>query len=220
MIKHEDQLYLFRLISTLLKKNIECYAFGGTAMMFYGYKGETKDIDLLFENSGDRDEFIRVIKLLGFNETSPIKVYLPEKLRDKNRPLMFKRDDIRFDLFLKKVIHTPLSPAIKNDKFAVHDFVGKCTMKINVMRKEHIVMLKSITERDNDLNDIITILKSDKNFNWDYLIEEIIWQFNQGNSWILLDAEKTFIELKKQVLIPENSLKKLYSNKEKKKVKK
>ncbi len=51
MINTEDQEALFTLISTYLKKNVTCYAIGGTAMMFYGYKTTTKDIDLVFHNN-------------------------------------------------------------------------------------------------------------------------------------------------------------------------
>ena len=49
MIAYEDQMDLFRLVSRNIKRDLECYAFGGTAMMFYGYNDETKDIDLLFD---------------------------------------------------------------------------------------------------------------------------------------------------------------------------
>ena len=83
---------------------MECYAFGGTAMMFYGYKDETKDIDLLFKDESSRDEFVGALKKLGFDETTLINVYIPEKLREKNIPLMFKRDESRFDIFTKKFL--------------------------------------------------------------------------------------------------------------------
>src|SRR3989338_7183906 len=103
MITYEDQMDLFGLISMNIKKDLECYAFGGTAMMFYGYKDETKDIDLLFEDESSRKEFISAVKKIGFEETSLLKIYIPEKLRDKHRPLMFKRDDFRLDLFVSKI---------------------------------------------------------------------------------------------------------------------
>ena len=61
MITQEDQLKLFEFLSKEIKKDISCWAFGGTAMMFWGYKEETKDIDLLFDTHQDRDEFIDII---------------------------------------------------------------------------------------------------------------------------------------------------------------
>ena len=145
MITHDDQMALFVLISRNLGKNLECFAFGGTAMIFYGYKDSTKDIDLIFEKEKDREEFIRTIKELGFSEASPFKIYIPEKLRDKNRPLMFKRGDIRFDLFARQIFRTKINPRMKEDLYAIHDFKESHTLKVKVLRKEHIVLLKSVT---------------------------------------------------------------------------
>lgn len=210
MITHEDQMSLFRLISSRINKDIECYAFGGNAMMFYGYKDSTNDIDLLFEKEDPRKEFIEAIKELGFEESSPIKIYIPEKIRDKHRPLMFKREDYRFDLFVKKIFKTVLSQGMKEELYAVHEFKGKCALKIKVLRKEHIVQLKTVTERDKDFEDILTIMKKDKNFDWQYFVDEIVWQHKNGDSWALLDAEKMMKELKEYVFIEEKYFKQIY----------
>lgn len=211
MITYEDQMNIFELISKAISKNIECYAFGGTAMMFYGYKDETKDIDLLFEDEASRDEFVKAIENLGFNETTLVNIYIPEKLRDKNVPRMFKREDSRFDIFLKKIFKTVISPRMKEDLYAVHDFKGINNLRVKVLRKEFIVLLKAVTERDRDFEDILTIVKKEKTFDWQYLIDEVIWQYKHGDIWVLLDTEKMLIELKKYVFIEQKYLKQLYS---------
>ncbi len=212
MITHEDQLNLFKLISKEINKDIECYAFGGTAMMFYGYKDETKDVDLFFGDADLRKEFIEAIKKLGLEETTPTKIYIPEKLRDKNRPLMFKRDDWRFDLFAKKIFHTVISPRMKEDIYAIQEFKGNKILRIKVMRTEHIVQLKSVTERQNDFDDIRTIIEKDKNFNWQYLIDETIWQHRHGDSLALIDVEKMMRELKKYIFIEQKYFKQLHQD--------
>jgi len=216
MITYEDQMDLFRLISRNIKRNLECYAFGGTAMMFYGYKDETKDIDLLFEKDSDRDEFIKALEALGFSETTPQNIYIPEKLREKDVPRMFKRDDNRFDIFSKKIFKTVISPRMKEDIFAMHEFKQKRNLKVKVLRKEHIVLLKAVTERKNDFDDIRAIVEKEKNFDWQYLIDEAIWQYKHGDSWVLLDAEKIIRELKKYVFVEEKYLKQLYEAQTKK----
>ncbi len=48
-INVKEQEELFNLIGRTLKKKIECYAVGGTAMMFLGIKETTKDIDLVLK---------------------------------------------------------------------------------------------------------------------------------------------------------------------------
>lgn len=210
MITYEDQMGIFDLISKGISKDAECYAFGGTAMMFYGYKDETKDIDLLFEDEASRDEFVKSINNLGFSETTLANIYIPEKLRDKNVPRMFKREDSRFDIFLKKIFKTVISPRMKEDLYAVHDFKGKNNLRVKVLRKEFIVLLKAVTERDRDFEDILTIVKKEKTFDWQYLIDEVIWQYRHGDSWVLLDTEKMLMELKKYVFIEQKYLKQLY----------
>ena len=70
MISYTDQMQLFTVIGKEISKDIRCYAFGGNAMMFYGYKDETKDVDLLFDEDADRDEFLQVLQRLGFQQQS------------------------------------------------------------------------------------------------------------------------------------------------------
>jgi hypothetical protein len=210
MITHNDQMDLFRLISNNISMNIKTYAFGGNAMMFYGYKDETKDVDLLFEDEKQRSNFIKAIKRLGYEVTSPFKIYIPEKLRDKSRPLMFKRENSRFDLFVKKIFRTQLSPKMKEDLYAVHEFKGKHNLKINVLTKEYIVLLKAITERDKDFEDILTIISKEKNFDWQYVVDEAVWQHKHGDSWILIDLDKVMRELKKDVFIEQKYFRQIY----------
>ena len=213
MITHEDQIDLFRLVSKHIKRDLECYAFGGTAMMFYGYKDETKDIDLLFEKDTDREEFVKALKALGFSETTPQNIYIPKKLREKDIPKMFKRDDNRFDIFSKRIFKTMISPGMKEDIFAMHEFKQNRNLKVKVLRKEHIVLLKAVTERKNDFDDIRSIIEKEKNFNWQYLIDEVMWQYKHGDSWVFLDTEKMIRELKKYVFVEEKYLKQLYAAK-------
>ncbi len=210
MINQKDQQDLFKLISANIKQDIECFALGGTAMMFYGYKDETKDVDLIFQNEEQREIFIEALKKLGYQETSPITIYIAEKLKDPNKPLMFKRGESRFDLFVKKVFQTILNPRMKEDIFAIHQFKTKHTFTIKVLKTEFIVLLKAVTERDKDFEDILTIVKKDKMFDWNYFLDEVLWQTQHGDGWVLLDVEKMMQELKKYVFIEEKYFKKLY----------
>ncbi len=210
MISYDDQMDLFRLISDGIERDIELWAFGGNAMMFYGYKDETKDIDLLFDEVAERAEFISAIEKIGFVEGGLRNIYVPEKLRDKHKPLIYFRYDIRFDLFFKKVFKTLISPKMKEDLFAIHDFKGKNNLRVKVLRKEHIVLLKAVTERQNDFDDIRTIVSKEKRFDWPYLVDEAIWQHRHGDSWILLDVEKMMKELKKYAFIEQKHLRRLH----------
>lgn len=48
MINLEEQISLFKIIGSQLKNKVECIVIGGSAMMFYGAKNATKDVDLVF----------------------------------------------------------------------------------------------------------------------------------------------------------------------------
>lgn len=210
MITYEDQMELFRLISTAITMDVECWAFGGTAMMFYGYKDETKDADLLFEKEAQCDEFKRVLEKMGYFEKPAVDVYVPEKFRDKRKPIMMQRYDSRFDIFVKKIFKTVLSQRMRDEVYSVHDFKGKHNFRVNVLRKEFIVLLKAVTERQNDFDDIRNIVEMEKNFDWRLLIEETIWQYRHGDSWVLFDVEKAMKELKKYVFIEGKYIKQLH----------
>ncbi|MFA4886655.1 MAG: hypothetical protein WC595_00420 [Candidatus Nanoarchaeia archaeon] len=211
MITYHDQIELFTLMSKQLKRDVVCYAFGGNAMMFYGYKDETKDVDLLFEDEKGRQDFIEALKEAGYKETSLFKIYTEDKVKEKNAPLMFKRGEGRFDLFVKKIFRTVLSPKMKEDLEAVHDFKDKFNLKVNVLKKEHLVFLKAVTSRQNDFDDIKTIVKKEKHFDWQYFVDEVVWQYQNGNDWAVLDAEKMMKELKEYVFIEEKYSKQLYA---------
>ncbi|MEK6950916.1 MAG: hypothetical protein AABX13_04305 [Nanoarchaeota archaeon] len=210
MITYQDQMELFRLLANAIKKDITCYAFGGNAMMFYGYKEETKDVDLLLEDQESRREFTLALRSLGYMETSATRIYLPEKLKDPNAPLVYKKGEGRFDLFIGSIFRTLLSPKMKEDLFAVHEFKSEHTLTVKVFNSEFIVLLKSVTSRDRDFEDIVTIVKKDKHFGWQYLIDEVLWQYQHGDSLVLLDVEKMLQELKKYVLVEEKYFKQLH----------
>ena len=215
MISQQDQQALFAFIGKQIQKKTTAYAFGGNAMMYYGYKDETKDVDLLFEKEEEREEFLRVLKTMGYEDASLLRIYVPEKLKDKYKPIVVKKEDGRFDLFVKKIFQTLLSPKMKDNVFAVHEFKGKYTLTVKVLRKEVLVILKSVTSRERDFEDIVTIMRNEKNFNWEYLLEEVRWQVEHGDGWILLDVEKMMQELKEYVFIQEKYFKELYTMKKK-----
>ena len=210
MLRYNDQDNLFKLIGNSISEDIECYAFGGTAMMYYGFKDETKDVDILFEEEKQREQFISALRKLGFEQTTAFKVYSLEKSQDKSVPLMYKRDDYRFDLFLKKIFKTMLSPTMKEDLYAVHDYKGKYNFRIKVLKEEFIVLLKSVTNREKDFEDILNIVQKDTKFNWEFLMKEVLWQAKQDNDWIVLDIEETLQELRKYVFIEEKYFEMLY----------
>ncbi len=197
MIELKEQNELFELIASRLDRDAECYALGGTAMMYYGYKNATKDIDLLFMDKEERDAFVRAIMLLGYKQMSIKGIY---KREPEDKPMMLTRGDERFDIFLGSIIGSKISSSMTEKHFAKLDFVKKNTLTIKVMKKEDIFVLKAATSREKDFDDMLTIVKKD-NLDWNYMISIALEIRKNGNSWMVHDLEEKMQELKKHVRI-------------------
>ena len=70
MVKINEQTQLFEIIGAELKEKIECYVIGGSAMMFYGAKEDTKDVDLVFLKNKDLEKNLIIITVLKSAERS------------------------------------------------------------------------------------------------------------------------------------------------------
>ena len=203
MINTKDQEELFKLIAEYLEKDVTCVAIGGTAMMFSGYKTATKDIDLVFKDIHDRKIFIKAIEQLGYKERSVVGIY--DKKR-KGMPLMYSRGDERFDLFVKDVFGFIVDFDIIE---ARSDFLGQKELIIIILQADMLILLKAITRREKDHEDIETIVKVEKTVDWENIIERAVSQ-KKKNPWILLDLEETMQKLKKITFIPEKYFKRIY----------
>ena len=171
MINLEQQNELFKLIGEILKDKLECYVIGGSAMMYYGMKGNTKDIDLVFEHEKDREKIIQVLKNLGYNERGikVVSVIYPKK---KNTPILLERDDSRVDLFVNKIINTVLSDSMKDRINSIYEY-GNFIIK--VLAPEDLIITKCATERAGDRLDAVEIMKRAK-IDWEVIIKESVFQ--------------------------------------------
>jgi len=208
MINTEDQEQLFMLIADYIEKDLVCVAIGGTAMMFMGYKTTTKDIDLVFDTKRARQVFIKAIEQLGYREQALMNIYDEEQKKHRGKPIMYTRGEERFDLFVKNVFGYALST---RESFTERrDYLGKNELTIHLLTKEHLVLLKAITHREKDYEDIETILEVEKNIDWEFIVEQAI-RNKKNNSWILIDLEKTLRKLQEKYFIKEKIFKKIYA---------
>jgi hypothetical protein len=215
MISLEDQNSLFLVIANRIKKDIECVALGGTAMMYKQYKTATKDIDLVFYNKEDIDIFIKAIADLGYEQKSTIGIYSPEKNKTKNVPLVYSRGEERFDLFVKKVFKTEISKSMLDRATDLRDFTQNKRLRIRILADEDLILLKAVTSRQADYDDIEAISNNNKNLDWNLITDEAIKQAKKGDTFIILDLEETMQKLKNAILIKKEFFKKLYKAYEK-----
>tara|TARA_Y100000310_G_C20690287_1_gene821759 strand:+ start:282 stop:938 length:657 start_codon:yes stop_codon:yes gene_type:complete len=211
MISLEDQNSLFLVIANRLKKDVECVALGGTAMMYKQYKEATKDIDLVFNSEEDRSVFIKAITELGYTEKNIVSnIYPTKKSKLKTIPLMYSRDDERFDLFVKSVFKTKINTKMINRAVEIRDFNQTKRLRIKILADEDLVLLKAITARQADYDDIETIFENNKEISWDIIIDEAIDQGLKGDGFIILDLEETMRKLKHSFVIKKEYFDKIY----------
>lgn len=212
MIDFDKQLEIFKLIGKTLEREVECYAIGGTAMLFLGLKDSTKDVDLVFETEKNRNIMKKALDEIGFKEKNEIEIYRHKEVI-KEPPLLLRRDDFRFDLFLRDIISFKLSPGIKERVRERHEFDK---FKLFVVSPEDILLLKSATDRKGDRVDAKKIIET-FNIKWDVVIKECEWQTEKGRKIFSIFLYDFLEELKEmETEIPKNIIKKVRDIGEKK----
>ena len=208
MINLNQQLELFKFIGSNIDSQVECLVIGGSAMMFYGAKELTKDIDLVFMEKLNLEKVKTILEKSGYEEkTSNIfKRYIVIK-KDPYKPIWIQKDDSRIDLFFKKVICFWITDNILNRIKEAHEFKN---LIIKVISPEDIILLKCATEREKDRYDALELIKK-FNINWDIIIKESIEQTKLGESIFPLFLHDFLLELKEDLKadIPTNVLKEL-----------
>ncbi len=194
MIHIEDQQKLFIRIAEKLPKRIETYAIGGTAMMFLGLKESTPDVDIVFANIEDRKIFKETMKSLGFKESSAQIVYG----KKDNTPEMVVLLDVRVDLFLFKIISSNFSEGMQKRATQTHEFANNLLIK--VADPADILIMKSVTSRDKDLEDIVEIINKGR-IDWNTVVEESAEQVRLGNEIAIMGLGEKLERLANQGLI-------------------
>lgn len=206
MINFDEQIELFKLIGRELDQKVECLAIGGSAMMFYGAKETTKDVDLVFISKKNFDLVKEALNKIGFDEKKDIQIFKHHYI-PKNKPVMMEGRDTRFDLFLKEVISFQISENILERVKESHEFEN---LIVKLISPEDIILLKCATEREKDREDAIQLIKKFK-INWDVIIEESIHQTEIGGDVFPVFLYDFLMELKEDFNadIPTSLIKKI-----------
>lgn len=199
MISVNEQQDLLLAIAKKLKKKIVVYAVGGTAMMFHGLKDATKDIDLVFDNEGDRKVFEKEARSLGYKEFDSVIVYGAEK---ENQPVMLARgkgEAERFDLFNYNVISFFFSENMKKRAENTFEFGQNLILKIADIHD--LILMKCATNRQKDAEDVQTIINDSQKIDWNEIIEEAKHQVTLGKSRAIWDLGDFLERLKEEIKV-------------------
>lgn len=175
MIDLNGQTQLFNVIGKVLKNRVECIAIGGSAMLFYGAKENTKDIDLVFIKEDDFNAVKNALYESGFDEKKQFKIFRHHDIAETT-PVMMEGKETRFDLFYKEIICFKMTDSILSRVKEEHEFSN---LIIKVIAPEDIILLKCATEREKDRIDALELIKK-FNIDWDIIIKESQYQTKLG----------------------------------------
>jgi predicted transcriptional regulator len=149
-----------------LEKEIHAYLFGGANMLLRGLKGSTKDLDLVVERKDDFLEIRGNLIELGYRELGEEE--LTPNDRRVNPSGIFVSEGWRIDLFTEKICGAfTLSEGMK--KRSEERRFGR--LVLHLLDLGDVFLLKSITDREGDLEDMHLILSRGGVRDW-----EEIWQ--------------------------------------------
>lgn len=166
-------------LSTRINCPSQIFVIGGLALISYGLKEATKDVDVVVSSLEDLRTLIDSLKSIDYAELEGPSVYSPYKEMEIS-VVMENADGFRWDIFHKKICNRLLFS--ENMASRVVEFYSKGSLKLSLASKEDIFLFKGITEREADLDDMRLLAES--GLDWLVVKNECIYQSNySGRLW-------------------------------------
>ena len=139
-------------INKHLNKPIDIYIFGGGAMSFYDLKTATKDIDVLLPSETEASALIKSLFKSGYNK---IETKDPIYIKMKTREIIENSDGFRWDVFVNKICGgLTFSKDMQKRSKSFKEFNN---IKTYLVSPEDIFILKSVTSRPRDREEMFTL---------------------------------------------------------------
>ena len=185
----------FEEIDKTINRKLNIYLIGGAVLLYAKLKSGTKDIDLVVNNKKDYDLLTTVLKKSNFLIEKPTKEYSRFNLEN-----ILVKDNYRIDIFNKIVCKNLFlsKNMIKRAKLVK----AYNNIQLYVCSNEDILVFKTITDRDGDIDDCYNL--SLQNLNWDTILSEIKYQVTKsGNEiWVTWFEERLNLLEDRKIYIP------------------
>ena len=182
-------------LNAALPKRTRIFIAGGAAMAFYGLKEATKDIDVVVEKRSELRALVSALQALGYKRPKCSVGATYTKMRAN--AILENTDGFRWDIFERVIARKlSLSHGMINRSLTLYD---KTRLHLRSLCKEDIFLLKSVTERDLDLEDMRIVAES--GINWNHVKIECQAQASRtGRIWEDALCEK-LIDLRQRMKI-------------------
>ncbi|MBI3023403.1 MAG: hypothetical protein HYY68_06715 [Thaumarchaeota archaeon] len=154
-----------------VRKGVDVYVFGGEAMRIRGLKRATKDTDIVVEDASDFRALTHALRSMGYRRLGGDETTKADAKLDPSG-IFVKEGSPRVDVFVRTVCGKfRLSTSMKRrSECKKHGRLSFC-----VMSNEDIFLLKSVTDREGDIYDMIQLARA-PNFEWRSVANELYEQ--------------------------------------------
>ena len=160
-----------RKVGNALTTPVNLYLIGGAAMIQYGLKAATKDIDVLFSTYEEAVVLVHALNKAGYHQIQTSRLTSDYQAMFATQ-ILENADGFRWDVFHESVCRKLiLSPDMIKRARSLQK-VGPLTVWL--ISKEDIFLLKSVTERDDDVTDMLMLARS--KLDWDAVLKECLNQ--------------------------------------------
>ena len=167
-------------IDKMLGDELNIYLLGGAVMAINNLKSGTKDIDVLVQNKEELKTLACSLEVCGYILLQPQDLSKP--YMKLSATALENLDGFRWEIFIE-YIAKKLALTDKMKQRARTMYTGK-KLTVYVLSNEDLFLLKGMTERDRDLEDMVILAKS--GLKYDIILDECIDQSNRdqrGNNW-------------------------------------
>jgi hypothetical protein len=169
-----DEKYVFaelEKVGNLLTSPVALYLIGGSAMIKYGLKAATKDIDVLLSTHEETAELIQGLLKSGYHmiQTDRLGAEYQEMFATQ---ILENEDGFRWDIFHEYVCRKLRLSTVMIERSKVLFKSGLLTARL--ISKEDIFLFKTVTEREDDEADLLLIARS--KVDWELVLKECMSQ--------------------------------------------
>jgi hypothetical protein len=180
-IGREEVMSILKKVGDLCPREIPVYLIGGGAMALRGEKDATRDMDIVLGSQEHAADIKRAFERLGFI----VDARRPDECHALvDAAILSKPAGLRADIFVGKVCDMLRFSEGMKKRAVLVDKLGKITLFM--CSREDIFLLKSVTERTRDLDDMMSLFRS--GLQWDIILGECDLQtqlagFRESHVW-------------------------------------
>jgi len=163
----EKSVSVLRDLGVRLDRAIHAYLFGGANLLLRGLKKATKDFDIVLETKEDFSRLEDALVGMGFEPLAKER-FTPTDEKLNPSGIYVSKDLPRFDLFTGVICNALFLTGEMKARAKPMAF-GK--LALHLLSLEDVFLLKSITEREGDLEDMATIVRLGGDLDWGYILE-------------------------------------------------